>query len=328
MINILFIDPNRGGGIELIGKLFLNILKIINPINIDIYDSQCYQQAQNIKFKIDYDLCFFNDFSNETEQHHTSYILLEKVKKNNIPIVNISHNYKGVENNLIDFNFVLNGINKFNKNIFAIDFISGNIWKNLHTKRFDNKYLIPIRLNKLNFDFLHEFKNKNPEIELDVYCLDKDRCANEYKDIINYKGFVPIKQMVSIYNSYEKVLIPSTSECLCMPIREALLCGCDVFVNISDNTYNYTKTISGYINYFDDKCHLYKKSFIDKNEFCTQFNIENMILQFFSYIKSISNFDIWIDLNKENTINYLLPETYKNDCSYDGNVLIFDDIKL
>jgi len=333
-MKILYINFSRGAGVFFIGKLFQYILEYIHPIELDIYESACLRQAEKFELSKQYDVCICNEVDEIIKPHYTIAILLNKIKKQNIPIINIAHN-TGISNKYIDYSFILNGFSQFHKNYFNIPFISGNIWKNLNKNNVKdlNYFLIPLRLEKIDFEFLRLLKTNNPKVQFDVYCILKDEfkyLIEKNKDIINYKGFVQSREMVEIYNSYKNILLPSKSECLSMPIREALACERDVYVYLPNNIHNYAENIYNYIFVYDKNAVIISEPrFTYYHKFSKIYNMENMILQFLFYLRGLLCKELYFDKSKKNNSNILTTSIKNNDLNYDfKSVINFDELTI
>ena len=334
MRKILYINIQRGAGVRLIGNLFLSILEKIKYLDIDEYKSNCLKQAKQFQIDNKYEFCLFNDvpFPVKNDENHTTTILLNKIREKNIPIISIAHNY-GFYNPRVDYQFVLNGNSKLCKNFFSINFVSGNIWENYNKRRFDkNRFLIPIRLDKIDFDVLKNLKEKNPSFEFDAYCLTHGKKSQDiidkYKDVFTYKGYVTLNKMVDKYNEYSNVLIPSKSECLCMPIREGLQCGCDVYVYLKEHINNYAQVLSNYIYYLNRQGDIIHTPTKYSDDFNNVFNMENMILQFLFYLRGLFNINLYFDKNHKNNITCLAEDEIKNPVCYKGNSFIINKLQL
>jgi len=319
-MKILYINLMRGCGVYFIGCLFLDILSKINGIEqIDVYTLQCLKHAKDFNFDSDYDICFFNDSPSELPEGYTYTVLLKKIKQKNIPIINIGHNcgFEDKDQNF-DYQFVLNGYNLLYKNIFSINFVTGNIYGRKNKPIYLNDFLIPVRANKIDFQFLEVFKQQNPNANLDVYCInnspDIQQLLYKYRDIVNYKGFVETDKMVEVYNQYQNVLIPSRSECLCMPAREALLCDCRVFSLVKKGYYDFTHTIKEYIYRLNENVEIISQpEYPVPYPFKEKFNFNNMVLQFLLYLRGIVGNKFFYEKNNNCHIKYITPDDSQND---------------
>jgi hypothetical protein len=273
-MKVLYINTDRGYGVYQIGLLFLDILKLINQIDhVDVYTNQCCHYAKSFNKK-GYDFIVINEYSKSCID-----TLINTYK--NIPLINIAHSKGTFPKYLL--NIALNQDTDLKNNIHSLDFVPGNIWMNKNKKRAGTLLSCRICEEKIPLDLLPE--------KLDVYGPVIDEAILPY---INYKGFFTPQEMVDIYNQYESLLVISKTECLCMPIREALLCGCTPIVYDPDRVY--TSKISDYIQYYKEK---------DKKIKPFSYTFEEMVFQFTFYLRAILGKCLTLEKNNAVTVNYL-----------------------
>jgi len=244
-MKILYVNLNKSGGIESIGDMFLDILSRINPIDsIDVYSIQCCNYvkewtAQNNKI---YDIVIFNE--GRVDEYIFKY-LIDNIEYKYL--FNISHGTctcPGHFDAIIELNFEYScQYNDIIYNTFPLKYCPGNIWENKNLERQNKNFIYAGRINewKVPYDILIKYKN-----EIDVYGQITDqKYFDKIKDIINYKGNVSHKELSDIYNTYEKSILFSKTECLSISLREQLLCGLIPYV-IDD--CGFTNSISRYCN--------------------------------------------------------------------------------
>jgi len=286
-MKVLYVNLNRGGGIESIGDMFLDILSRIKPIlSIDIYSLQCCSFIQNWVIDKEYDIVIFN----EGNSNHIIYKhIIENVKYDYI--FNISHGTLK-DSSLFDAIFELNyeyncQFNECSLNVFPIKYCPGNIWENYHIKEKNDNFIYAGRINegKIPFNLLQKYENK-----IDVYGkITDNKYFDKIKNIINYKDDVSHKELVGIYNNYKYSILFSKTECLSISLREQLMCGLEPIV-IDD---------CGFTNSIHRYCNQQSKGF-DR-----EFDFDKMILEFLLILRGITLIDFKFDKSSICKINHL-----------------------
>jgi len=311
-MNILYVNLNRCGGIESIGDMFLDILSRISPIDsIDVYYVQCCDLIKDwVKYNKKYDIVIFN------EGHSEDMIFKTIIDNINYKyIFNISH---GTLKDSYDFNAVFDLNYEYIcqsashiYNIFPLKYCPGNIWENKNLERQHKNFIYAGRINewKIPYDILIKYKN-----EIDVYGQITDQeYFDKIKDIINYKGNVSHKELSDIYNTYEKSILFSKTECLSISLREQLLCG--LIPHVIDDC-GFTNSISRYCN---------KES----TGFNKEFDFDKMILDFLLILRGITLIDFKFDKSKICEINILYSENKEHiNEKYSYDYVNWDKVKI
>jgi len=273
-MKVLYINTDRGYGIYQIGLLFLDIIKLISPIHtINVYTTQCCNQAKKY-IPEHYDLVIINEYNPGCIDD-----IIPKFK--NTPIINIAHSQHNTPNEVLTIG--LNHETNWKKGIFSLDFVPGNIWENKHKSRKGTMMACRICKEKIPLELLPK--------DVDIYgpVLDYDLVEK-----IKYSGFCTPLELVDMYNQYSQLLVISNTECLCMPIREALLCGCTPIVYDPDRVY--TSKISDYIQYYNEPLRELKPF---------PYRFEDMVLQFLFYLRAITGRKLILKKDNKTNITYL-----------------------
>jgi len=328
MFNVLFMNRNTGAGVEFEGNIFINILqRTIGVDNIDIYSSQCKNELGKYDLS-PYDLIILNDFN------INNYIEFNDL---DIPIININFGGTGNRSESIDIVLDLNILytsyyEKYMWNYYPINFISGNIWKKYKEwNQRSNNILYVARLSptKITPEFLNYVKGLGKTIDFYGPITDK-QYYEENKDVINYKGYVSHKELVDVYNRYKTIYLYSTTECLSMTLREAILCGT---VPIVYDDCNYTKSIENYIFKHQgiipgqevmleiaEEIHDY----IEKNRHFLEnyFSFDKMILDFIFCIRGLTLKDLKFNKNHNVKVNQLHDTRIDDVYAYENDTAI------
>jgi glycosyltransferase involved in cell wall biosynthesis len=180
---------------------------------------------------------------NKSSLRYKYYSLIETFtyKYCNKAIVSSNHNEK----------YLIEKIYLKKNNINTIkNFIDINRFKDLNIKRYEDKILFVGRLNKeKNLFNLIEAVSKN-ELTLDIYGqgdLKEELISfgKAKKAKINFKGTVPNKELVNIYNSYKYYILPSYFEGMPKTLLEAMACGC---ICIGTNVNGINEVIKDGVN--------------------------------------------------------------------------------
>ncbi len=308
----LFINLNRGAGVELIGNMFLDIISKFDIISeIDVWKIQCVNTSYETEFDKDYDIVFVNDPSTECV---TTQNLISKLNPS-AKIIAISHgtffNVPVYYDAIIELNFeyvsqYYNTSDLFRS--FPLNFTPGNIWK--YYENADRSHILftgricKEKLPENAIDILYK-----ADMLLDVYgpITDKEY-FEKIKNKINYFDEVSHKELINIYNSYKYFFLASTTECLSMSIRESLACGCIPLV--IDDT-GYTNSISNYIiRYRNLKEFAYLLENEDILDFRTKQNIKDFNMEF-SFDKMILDLLIYLRGFLGKTIKFINTPTDK-----------------
>ena len=296
-MNILLINQNKGAGVEFEGNLFLEILKKIDGITS--VETSRTQDTNYLKKNLDfskYDLILLNDISN-IEDRYVDLLPDDK------PIINI--NFGGGDAHgkypvdlVLDINHPYTMYRSVEvRNVFPLSFISGNIWKNIkpwNERSDDLLYVSRLAKTKIEKVFLELLRKNKKTVDFYGPIMDNDY-YEEYKDVINYKGFIDHKELLNVYNSYKKIYLFSTTECLSMTLREAILCGT---VPIILDINGYSKVVSDYVikfrindeNIFDVDNDINKKKQRIKNDIIylnNLFSFDKLILDFITALRSL-----------------------------------------
>ena len=323
----LFVNMNRGYGVELIGQLFIDILSRFDLFDIiDVWSSQCCTLTKEEKLQ-DYNIVFFNDPSGAiSELNLINQLKSQKFKPYIFAIshgtLKNTHKYDAV----FELNFeYINSLQTQIFNVFPLRFIPGNIWLNKQNQNKRKPLLFTGRIepSKLPIDVVKYLYKRQ---QLDVYGpITNPEYYNNIKNMINYCGNVSHSELVDVYNNYTYFLMTSTTECLSMSLREALSCG--LLPLVIDNC-GYTNSITNYIMKFDHISELVnhlennKKIKTNKNvlHFNKEFSFDKMILDFLVYLRGylvVKN----IKFNKNKVyskINYLNQiDNRQSNYSYD-----------
>lgn len=286
-MNILFVNPDTGAGVEFIGNLFIEILRRVPAIrNIVVYKSQCRRQEKELVVDF-YDLIIFNDLLIKDDQ-----LRINTYKKANCPIINISHggdvnHDSSIIHTVIDLNLPLTKSYYPDINYKSLNFTSGNIWQNLNRHR-QNKLLYVSRIapSKIHPEFLKLLRENNQQIELYGQAWSKEYLVDN-SDVINYCGYVNHKELLDIYNNYRHLALYSITECLSMTIREAMLCGIRPVVL---DTTGFAKSIEKYVQIVKDPTDF---KFVDPltdleyKEVHKLLSFDRMIIDFLSIISKV-----------------------------------------
>ena len=338
-MNILFFNLNRGAGVETIGNTFLEILSKIEGIdNIDVWTTQDLSFIQRFKFDKKYDVIICNDISNCYTICNEYKKIFKNIKHDNTVVFDISHGTTDYKNELFDAIIELNGHDILNKNIFSLPFIQSNIWQinKTNISDFSNDYVILCRIEpaKIDLNILKLFKEKN-KANISIYgkiCTDDTEWLDNLKNVANVFDFLDNQNdIIFALKKYKNLLVISNSECLCLPIREALHIGCKVFVY--DLNKKYTKNIFPYINYINNDGSI----IINENclhflpYFQSEYSFENNILKFFMILKIMTcNNDLKLSpLYTNNNIKYLCNnEDNKQNCFVYGNEIMWNNLNF
>lgn len=233
-MKILFWNPNCGSGIEQIGYVYALMLKKLGH-EVDLFVTQCINKQQELsKIAPNYDCVILN------EPHSK---IFDRFKTNNLKnVFAISHS--SIEN--IPLNIVILSLNY----LYHIDTYKNFlnvVFPLTYPFAFTKKYDKPIktidtcfigRFNPYKFTkkFIKLLKSNN--IMIDQMCLNFVDYPNidpsEISRNINYKA--NIINVYSVLNAARQVVIPSTTECLCLIIGEALVNGCQpIVLNMYEN---------------------------------------------------------------------------------------------
>jgi DNA-directed RNA polymerase subunit alpha len=149
-------------------------------------------------------------------------------------------------------------------------------------------------LGKKSFDEIMTVLEENgfgPDYQMD------SKVRADLVEKIKYSGFCTPLELVDMYNQYSQLLVISNTECLCMPIREALLCGCTPVVYDPDRVY--TSKISDYIQYYNEPLKELKPF---------PYRFEDMVLQFLFYLRAITGRKLTLKKDNQTNITYLHPQ--------------------
>jgi glycosyltransferase involved in cell wall biosynthesis len=327
-MNVLFMNRDSGCGVEFEGNLFIDILKrTVGIDNIDVYKSQCQNVYRNFDFSV-YDLIILNDLSiNEYEQDKLDV---------GVPVININFGGVGNRSEVIDIVLDINMPYTCTQetdifNYYPLSFISGNIWENKN--KWDNRssdilYVGRLSKEKIMQSFIDSVKEQNKTIDFYGPITDNDYYELN-RNVINYKGYVDHRELVDIYNKYKAVYLFSTTECLSMTLREAILCGT---VPVVYDTSSYTKTIEEYCVFCDDgkfqdvsekieRKHKYIEK--QKRYISNLLSFDKMILDFIFCLRGLLLKDFKFNVNYRANMNVMEGANvevgpYKND-SVDWN---------
>ena len=303
-MKVLFVNLNRGYGVYMIGEVFIKLFSFLSCIDqIDVYSLQCLREAEIFE-GTGYDLLITND-ADLTRQDSVFHRLISQFKKYNPKslCINIAHGTHQ-QNSLFDFTLELNGQTDLSTGVLDLHFVPGNIWANYNNVR-DKDFIIASRILKEKID-IKVVKQLSEIYTIDVCgpIFDND-FFNELQPYINYLGELTHKELVDIYNNHKYLLVTSTTECLCLPIREALLCGCTPVVTNTKEPYlqnvkSYVLTLAN----LDQKTSLYNQTFND------------MVLHFLFYLRGILGKQITISHEYASKI-YDLHSTTNDGYSFD-----------
>ena len=335
-MNVLFMNRDSGGGVEFEGNIFIDILKrTVGIDSIDIYKSQCRNYFKNFDFSV-YDLIILNDIQNI--QHKGSNTL--NVNKS---VFNINFGGRGNRSRVIDILLDLNLPYTFHcvtntTNHYPINFISGNIWNSYNKwKDRSNDILYIARLceSKILPSFLDYVRSIDKKIDFYGMITDKEY-YNKNKDVINYKGYVNHIDLLKVYNNYKNIYLFSSTECLSMTLREAILCGT---VPIVFDDINYTKAVEDYIIKFKKEKDIYNYP-ISKNSYSLRkkideeqiylnnyFSFDKMILDFIFYLRGLLLRDFKFNKNYRSKIK-VLQERQNKGKFYASDSVNWDNVKL
>lgn len=339
----LFIHLNRGCGVELIGDMFLDILKKFEGISqIDVWNIQCGNLSKNHPLPNNYDLVLINDPSHDCM---TTKNLLSRVSCNTI--FGISHgtldDIPSYYSAVLELNFesICHNYNEpyISNHVFPLKYVPGNIWHDYtdEDNRNDESFLFcgritPEKLPLEAVELLYENR-----INLDVYgpIVDPDHFS-DIQTLITYKGNKTHKELVDIYNIYNRFFMASTTECLSLSLREALLCGCKPYVIDQDG---YTASISNYIvranDYYEFQNILDNLSncnpYIHPFNFQYEFSFDKMILDILIYFRGFFGKTFKFNKHNECIVNYLLSDVKINDKqshNYSYDIIDWNKVKL
>jgi len=332
-MNILFVNKDNGAGVEFEGNLFIDILqRTIGIDNLDVYSSQCRNVMGNFDFSV-YDLIILNDFN------INDYSDFNDVE---IPIININFGGEGARSVnvdiVIDLNIAYTSYYETDMyNYYPLNFISGNIWKSLtnwNDRSNEILYVSRLNENKIVQRFLDYLRENNKVANFYGHISDQDYYEKN-KDVINYKGFISHRELLNIYNEYKLIYLSSTTECLSMTLREAILCGT---VPVVFDDINYTKPIENYIFKHNgiipnqevlleitEEIHDYTES--NRHFLENYFSFDKMILDFVYCIRGLMLKDLKFDKNHRNNINYLHTKDNKSDYFvYDNDTIDWNNV--
>ena len=311
MLNILYINCDRGAGVEFEGNLFLEIMKRVKGIDsITISKGQHYQIYKTTDYE-PYDLIITNDFTFE-DAYYDSFCNVKK------PFINISfggsnHNAPFVDL-VIDINhfYTLHTI-KEHRNYANINFISGNIWHDYtkwENRSDDVLYVGRFNDSKIIEEFLDAMVGLNKKVNFYGTITDEDY-YDKWKHVINYHGHINHKELLKVYNDYKTIYLFSTTECLSMTVREAILCGT---VPIVYDDCNYTTLIEPYVvsssNIIDisyaEKALNVKERIVKDNAYLNNLlSFDKMILDFLTCLRNVTLKDLKFDKEHEVPCEYI-----------------------
>ncbi|MBU0847673.1 glycosyltransferase [Patescibacteria group bacterium] len=330
MLNILYINCDRGAGVEFEGNLFMEIMKRIKGID-EIFVSR--EQNFNIYKDMDYkpyDLIITNDFT-------FNDVYYEAFRNVNKPLINISfggrnHNSPFVDL-VIDINhlYTLHNIEEY-RNYANINFISGNIWcdkKEWHTRLDDILYVGRFNESKIIPEFLDYVDDRihfyGPINDNDYF--------NKWKHKIVYHECIDHRELLDIYNEYKTIYLFSITECLSMTIREAILCGT---VPIVLDTIGYTTLIEPYIIKVDDISDInterifVTKKRMDKDKLYLNnlLSFDKMILDFLTCLRNITLKDLRFDKNHNTPWKYINGGGTAKSIEYKMDTVDWNNVNL
>jgi glycosyltransferase involved in cell wall biosynthesis len=325
-MKVLFMNRNSGAGVEFEGNIFISILeRTIGIDTIDVYKTQCRNLFSKFDFSV-YDLIILNDLSiGEYDQNKLNI---------GVPIININFGGTGNRSEVVDIVMDINiPYTSYSEddmfNYYPINFISGNIWnKFTEWEERSNRILYVSRLveQKILPEFIEYVRSIGEKIDFYGLLISEDY-YNKNKDVIDYKGFIDHKELLNIYNKYKSVYLFSTTECLSMTIREAILCGT---VPIIYDNIHYSKAIEEYVVKCDgptpDTINLYDKVLTKHNKIEKEYkyitnylSFDKMIIDFIFCLRGLLLKDFKFNRSYRANINVLHNEgpersiIYKND---------------
>jgi glycosyltransferase involved in cell wall biosynthesis len=327
-------NRDNGAGVEFEGNLFIEILKrTIGIDNIDVYSSQCRDIISKFDFSA-YDLIILNDFNVDDYKEFNNI---------NIPIINISFGGGGGRTKdidiIIDLNMLYTSYNEIDMyNYYPLNFISGNIWNNhieWNDRSDDILYVARLSPTKIVPEFLEYVRSEKKTIDFYGQISDKDY-YKQNKDVINYKGYVNHKELVDIYNQYKLIYLWSTTECLSMTLREAILCGT---VPIVYDDCNYTKPIENYIfkhqgiiPFQDGMLEISEEihDYIESNRHFLEnyFSFDKMVLDFIFCIRGLTLRDLKFDKDHRVKVNQLHNKREESTYVYENDTINWHGIGL
>jgi len=310
-MNVLFMNRNCGAGVEFEGNLFVEILERTKGIdNLDVYRIQCRNTLEHFDFK-PYDLIIVNDGTLDAQYDR---------KFEGCKVVNISFGGSGRNSPAVDMVFDLNlpytmKCEKHILNYLPLNFISGNIWRSKvpWESRSDGiLYISRLCPSKIVPEFLLHCRKYGKKVEFYGPIMDQDY-YEEWKDTIDYKGFVSHKELLDVYNSYKAVYLWSETECLSMTIREAILCGTVPVIYDNDG---YSTFVKDYVIASNDRNNMLfateslRKDIADKmsrdyRNLSNMLSFDKLVLDFIYGLRGLTLKDLRFDKYHRNKVNEL-----------------------
>ena len=215
---------------------------------------------------------------------------------------------------VIDINhpYTLHTIKEY-RNYANINFTSGNIWHDYikwENRSDDVLYVGRFNSSKIMEEFLDVMVGLDEKVNFYGPITDEDY-YDKWKHVINYHGHVNHKDLLDVYNNYKTIYLYSTTECLSMTLREAILCGT---VPIVLDDCNYTTLIEPYVVKVSDVNESVEWSDVDKvNRRIAKDNIylnnllsfDKMILDFLTCLRNITLEDLKFDKEHEVQCEYI-----------------------
>lgn len=285
---------NVGSAIERICSDKIEILSHFTGIDeIYVFSEQCSRCISNIPeyiSRIKPDLIF-------DEEGLHKYMHFDPIKFGEFPCCKVLMLQcpNTLDTSIYDF-VICNFFTARNRE-FYLPLSPGNIFVNREDPR--NKQFVALaRLVDTRFSDELQNKIKNRFGIIDLFSCNKE--DDKQHVCFNYCGCLTRSEISDVLNLY-KYLIVSYDECLSIPLREALLCGCLPIICDRKSYYTYRKTYADdllrFVGWFedDDKILHEKWQFLqDKNTQKCLSNIvgaEYMILRFLEIMRSITGYD-------------------------------------
>jgi len=306
-MKVLYFCLDVGSGIEEMGRFKIEILRRFSGISkIVVYNTQCSRIASEeaIPFveKYNPDIIIFEE--NDVLQ------VPDLSRHSNCPIIMIKHGTVCTRN---DCSAILThvwseGISGDYRYMY-LPCSPGNIFKNEH------QTLTPQGNNVLIVSRPYKFTMGDIEKALQLFQCDKIDAYFSKKSLkfsghdtqfiiekyFNHKGFISKQEMAKVYAEYDFMLIPTIDECLCLPLREALMSGVLPIICSFEKYYstrcNFANEFLKYVAWIDkdDKSSLSRKLVtlrLENDYIMSYLSLEKMILHLLMYLRCFALKDL------------------------------------
>jgi len=237
------------------------------------------------KYNHPYDILYFED------------VVIDRVSgiDYSVPVMGISHGTEVSPKITFPASHVLASAS-YMYNCRYIPASPGNIFTNFRKKR-TRKVAMFSRLCKVSYEFLKNVCDLLSTDTIDAYVPRKDSknsIDNRIFDILELKNPVRRDSICKLYNKYEFVVIPE-QECLSLPLREALLCGCVPILshNILHKHFSFFNDCLKFIvftNYDQNTIRMIQEYLADDSgiqEVQSRFGFESMIREMMKFVSSV-----------------------------------------